>query len=90
MLYAGITYRKMEKNDTIHDGSAAAHAETMSRNVGDMTVGKPMGGIVRFAIPLILGYILQQMYLIIDAVIVGRWIGVGALAAVGAVSETSC
>ena len=84
MVHAGITDREMEKNDTIHDGSAAAHAETVSRSVGDMTVGKPMGGIVRFAIPLILGYILQQMYLIIDAVIVGRWIGVGALAAVGA------
>ena len=79
----------MEKNDTIHDGSAAAHAETVSRSVGDMTVGKPMGGIVRFAIPLILGYILQQMYLIIDAVIVGRWIGVGALAAVGASSSVT-
>ena len=89
MVHAGITYRKMEKDNTVHDGSAAAHAETVSRSVGDMTVGKPMGGIVRFAIPLILGYILQQMYLIIDAVIVGRWIGVGALAAVGASSSVT-
>ena len=49
-----------------------------------MTVGSPMRAIFRFAVPLILGYILQQMYLIIDTVIVGRWIGVNALAAVGA------
>lgn len=54
---------------------------------GDMTAGSPMRGIVKFALPLILGYILQQMYLVIDAAIVGRWIGVGALAAVGASSS---
>ena len=52
-----------------------------------MTVGSPLRAIIKFAIPLILGYILQQMYLIIDAAIVGRWIGVGALAAVGASSS---
>ena len=50
----------------------------------DMTVGSPARGILRFAIPLVLGYILQQMYQVIDAAIVGRWIGVDALAAVGA------
>ena len=56
-------------------------------NTNDMTVGSPTKDILRFSIPLILGYILQQMYQIIDAVIVGRWIGVGALAAVGASSS---
>jgi putative MATE family efflux protein len=52
-----------------------------------MTVGSPTRDIIKFALPLICGYILQQMYLIIDAAIVGRWIGVGALAAVGASSS---
>ena len=56
----------------------------MSNNVNDMTVGSPMRAIFKFAVPLILGYILQQMYLFIDTIIVGRWIGVNALAAVGA------
>lgn len=56
-------------------------------NTNDMTVGAPTRDILKFALPLILGYILQQMYLIIDAAIVGRWIGVGALAAVGASSS---
>lgn len=56
-------------------------------NINDMTVGSPTRDILKFAIPLILGYILQQMYLVIDAAIVGRWIGVGALAAVGASSS---
>lgn len=52
-----------------------------------MTVGSPTRDIIKFALPLICGYILQQMYLIIDAAIVGRWIGVNALAAVGASSS---
>lgn len=56
-------------------------------NINDMTVGSPTKDILRFAIPLVLGYILQQLYLIIDAAIVGRWIGVEALAAVGASSS---
>lgn len=56
-------------------------------NINDMTVGSPTHGIIKFAVPLICGYILQQMYLIIDAAIVGRFIGVGALAAVGASSS---
>lgn len=53
-------------------------------STNDMTVGSPTRGILKFAIPLICGYILQQMYLIIDAAIVGRFVGVNALAAVGA------
>jgi len=56
-------------------------------NINDMTTGSPTRDIVRFAVPLICGYILQQMYLIIDAAIVGRFIGVDALAAVGASSS---
>ena len=56
-------------------------------NTNDMTIGSPVRDILKFAIPLILGYILQQMYLIIDAAIVGRWIGVDALAAVGTSSS---
>ena len=50
----------------------------------DMTTGSPTRGIVTFALPLVVGYVLQQMYLLINAVICGRWLGVGALAAVGA------
>lgn len=56
-------------------------------NINDMTVGSPTRDIVKFAVPLIGGYILQQMYLIIDAAIVGQFIGVNALAAVGASSS---
>lgn len=60
---------------------------TRQTSVGDMTIGSPLRRITVFALPLIMGYILQQMYLVIDAAIVGRWIGVEALAAVGASSS---
>ena len=53
-------------------------------SIHDMTVGSPTRNILKFAVPLICGYVLQQMYLIIDAAIVGRFVSVGALAAVGA------
>ena len=43
-----------------------------SKSTNDMTVGSPLRAIIKFAIPLILGYILQQMYLIIDAAIALR------------------
>lgn len=56
----------------------------MASKVIDMTIGSPARHILKFAVPLICGYMLQYMYQIIDAAIVGRFIGVDALAAVGA------
>lgn len=50
----------------------------------DMTKGKPLGLIVKFIIPIIIGNIFQQLYNMADAIIVGRFVGVDALAAVGA------
>ncbi len=50
----------------------------------DMTKGKPAGLIAKFIIPIIIGNIFQQMYSMVDTIIVGRFIGVDALAAVGA------
>ncbi len=53
----------------------------------DMTEGNPFGLIVRFAIPLLIGNLLQQGYSLIDAAIVGRYLGSEALGAVGASSS---
>ena len=50
----------------------------------DMTVGNPFKLILTFAFPLILTNLGQQLYMIVDAAIVGRGVGVKALAAVGA------
>lgn len=55
----------------------------MSR-VLDMTKGNPTKLIIRLAVPLILTNIGQQLYAIIDAIVVGRGVGIEALAAVGA------
>lgn len=52
--------------------------------VKDMTVGNPTKLIFSFAMPMLIGNIFQQFYSMADAVIVGRFVGVPALAAVGA------
>ncbi len=52
--------------------------------VMDMTRGKPSKLILKFAFPLILANMGQQLYMIVDTAIVGRGVGVKALAAVGA------
>lgn len=54
-----------------------------------MTKGKPSGLIVKFMIPLIIGNIFQQLYAMVDTIIVGRFVGVQALAAVGATGTIS-
>lgn len=55
----------------------------------DMTKGKPFQLIVKFIIPIILGNIFQQLYNVMDTVIVGQFVGVKALAAVGATGTIS-
>ena len=52
-----------------------------------MTEGNPLKLIFSFALPLLLGNLLQQTYNIIDSAIVGRVLGANALAAVGASSS---
>ena len=50
----------------------------------DMTSGSPMKLILQFCIPLFFGMLFQQFYSMMDTIIVGKFLGVGALAAVGA------
>lgn len=49
----------------------------------DLTQGSIPRGLLGFALPLILGNLLQQLYNLADTWVVGRFIGEGALAAVG-------
>lgn len=49
----------------------------------DMTNGSPLKLILGFCIPLIFGNLFQQFYNMVDTIIVGRYLGVNALAAVG-------
>ena len=50
----------------------------------DMTQGPIYRSIIAFAIPLFIGNIFQQLYNMVDAMVVGRFVGLQALAAVGA------
>ena len=50
----------------------------------DLTNGNPMKLILNFAIPLLFGFLFQQFYNLVDTMIVGRFLGVDDLAAVGA------
>ena len=51
--------------------------------VKDMTEGKPGRLILEFAIPLLMGNLFQQFYSLVDTAIVGKFLGVDQLAAVG-------
>lgn len=50
----------------------------------DLTTGKEGRGIFRFAIPMLVGHMFQQLYTFVDQIIVGRVLGKEALASVGA------
>ncbi|RZI94871.1 MAG: MATE family efflux transporter [Microbacterium sp.] len=49
-----------------------------------LTTGSPWRVILMFSVPLLIGNVVQQLYQVADAIVVGRWLGVEALAAVGA------
>lgn len=55
----------------------------MKENIKNMTVGSPMKLIASFFMPLLLGMLFQQFYSMVDTMIVGRFLGAKALAAVG-------
>ena len=53
----------------------------------EMTAGPALPLIFNFTMPLLLGNLLQQTYSLVDAAIVGKFLGINALAAVGASSS---
>lgn len=55
----------------------------------DMTQGSPMKLILGFSIPLLFGFLFQQFYSVVDTVIVGRFLGVEALAGVGSTGSVN-
>lgn len=55
----------------------------------DMTQGKPIRLILAFAVPMLFGYLFQQFYNLIDTLIVGRYLGVDPLAAVGSTGSVN-
>lgn len=56
----------------------------MNNRTLDMTAGRPASLILSFALPLMLGNVFQQLYTVVDTAVVGKALGVKALAALGA------
>ena len=56
----------------------------MRAKIKDMTISAPLPLIVSFALPLMVGNIFQQLYTVVDTMVVGKALGVDALAALGA------
>lgn len=55
----------------------------------DMTVGNPVRLLVQFSIPMLIGNLFQQVYNLVDSIVVGKLIGPNALAAVGATGSAT-
>ena len=53
----------------------------MKTKITDMTEGSPLRLIISFSLPLMVGNVFQQMYTVVDTMVVGRALGVNALAA---------
>ena len=52
--------------------------------ITDMTEGRPSKILWRFTIPMLVSVMFQQLYNIVDSIVAGKFVGVNALAAVGA------
>ncbi|MBP5668730.1 MAG: MATE family efflux transporter [Lachnospiraceae bacterium] len=55
----------------------------------NMTTGSPAKHILRFALPLLIGNLFQQLYNMVDSMVVGTYVGSAALAAVGTCGSTN-
>ena len=53
------------------------------KNMKDLTTGSPMRLVLSFMLPLLFGMVFQQFYNMVDTVVVGKFLGVQALAGVG-------
>lgn len=60
-----------------------------SRKNMDMTTGSPLKLIVLFGLPILFGSVFQQLYSMVDSIVVGRFVSANALAAVGATGNIS-
>lgn len=54
-----------------------------AKRITDMTQGSPLGHILTFTLPLLVGNLFQQFYNLVDSIVVGNYVGADALAAVG-------
>jgi Na+-driven multidrug efflux pump len=60
-----------------------------AKYVQDMTEGNEISHLVKFSIPMLIGNVFQQFYNMVDSIVVGKYVGASALAAVGATGSIS-
>lgn len=81
-LQMGLIYYIIEIENTEEGKHMATNLARNSGGVRDMTTGNPYGHITRFAMPVLISQIFQQLYNTADSLIVGNFLGTDALAAV--------
>lgn len=59
------------------------------KHIKDLTVGSPMRLVLNFMLPLLFGLLFQQFYSMVDTVVVGKFLGVDALAGVGSTGSVN-
>lgn len=60
-----------------------------NKSVSSMTEGSPVKLILMFTLPMLVGNLFQQLYNMVDSIVVGRFVGANALAAVGATGSVN-
>ncbi|MDD6297200.1 MAG: MATE family efflux transporter, partial [Firmicutes bacterium] len=49
----------------------------------DMTVGSPAALLLRFGVPLLIGNVFQQLYSLVDSIVIGQFVGSNELGGIG-------
>lgn len=76
-------FRPFFQSLKIYNGISQKKGVTKMSKQTNMTTGNPVKLLLSFAIPLMLGTIFQQSFIIVDRIIVGHLIGANAFASVG-------
>lgn len=80
----GLTMSESDENM-----SSETNRTMGGKSVTNMTEGSPAKHILKFALPLLIGNLFQQLYNMVDSIVVGNYVGPDALAAVGTCGSTN-
>lgn len=86
----GKKRKKVKRKEKEFSSEASESLNTSgkrSRGTKNLTQGSPTKLIIGFAVPMLLGLLFQQFYSMVDTMIVGKWLGVTSLAAVGSIGS---
>lgn len=89
MQTEGTVKRRAEKRKMQGRKMEAGGKEARRKPSGKMTEGDEIRLILGFMLPLLLGNVFQQLYTLVDSIVVGRFVGTRALGSVGSVGSIS-